>query len=336
MIEVEHLTKHYGSLVAVRDLSFRVGQGEVVGFLGPNGAGKSTTLRILAGFLGATSGRVRIGGLELAEEPLRARALLGYMPESCPLYPELRVREYLEFRARLKRVPRRAVKSAVSRALELAALTPMREVLIRNLSKGYRQRVGLADALVAKPPLLVLDEPTAGLDPNQIREVRGVIRALAPEHTLLLSTHILSEVEASCDRALVIDHGQLVGDGTLAELRAGQRTARVTLRLRGAESMARSILAETEGLRSVEALGARADGRPGAASDEVGLVAAFEESASASEVTERAVARLVAAGLGIREVIAERATLEDVFAALTRDDPAQRDASAERAAEGAP
>ena len=214
MIEVEGLTKDYGTVVAVRDVTFSVGRGEVVGFLGPNGAGKSTTLRILAGFLGATSGKVRIAGHDIAQDSLSARQSLGYMPEAAPLYPELRVREYLEFRARLKRVARAKRSSSVGRAIERARLSDVADTTIGHLSKGYRQRVGLADALVADPPLLILDEPTAGLDPNQVREVRSLIKELADDHTVLLSTHILSEVEATCQRALVIDKGRLVAQGT--------------------------------------------------------------------------------------------------------------------------
>ena len=172
MIEVENLTKDYGTVVALADVSFRVGAGEVVGFLGPNGAGKSTTLRILAGFLGATSGRVSVAGHDVAREPLAAKQQLGYMPETAPLYPELRVNEYLRFRASLKGIARRARKDAVALAMERAAVSEVADSLIGHLSKGFRQRVALADAIVATPPLLILDEPTAGLDPNQIREVR--------------------------------------------------------------------------------------------------------------------------------------------------------------------
>ena len=198
MVSVQHLVKRYGARLAVDDLSFTVPKGEVVGFLGPNGAGKSTTLRILAGFLGATSGQVSVDGHDVKDDSFEARRLLGYMPEAVPLYLEMRVAEYLAFRAELKGVARGARRASVDAAMEKANVTDVANVLIGSLSKGYRQRVGLADALVAKPPLLILDEPTAGLDPNQIVEVRDVISALGKEHTVLLSTHILSEVEASC------------------------------------------------------------------------------------------------------------------------------------------
>jgi ABC-2 type transport system ATP-binding protein len=235
MIEVEGLTKDYGQRRAVDDLSFRVGAGEVVGFLGPNGAGKTTTLRIVAGFLGPTRGRVMVAGYDVVSEPLRARSQLGYMPEDCPAYPELRVGEYLRFRAELKRLTRGARPRAIERALQLANIAHRRGSLIGQLSKGYRQRLGLADALLASPPLLILDEPTSGLDPNQIREVRDVVRQLAEEHTVVLSTHILAEVEAVCDRALVVHEGRLVAEGTLSELRSRVQVSEGTLVVRKAQ-----------------------------------------------------------------------------------------------------
>jgi ABC-2 type transport system ATP-binding protein len=230
MIEVEHLTKDYGTVVAVRDVSFRVDKGDIVGFLGPNGAGKSTTMRILVGFLGPTSGSVHIGGHDILEQSLEARRQIGYMPEAAPLYPEMRVREYLSFRAEVKKVPRAERKKAAERAMEQAAVQDYADSLIAHLSKGYRQRVGLADALVSNPPLLILDEPTAGLDPNQIREVRKLIRDLGENHTILLSTHILSEVETTCDRAIVINRGRLVAKGSITELRSRSRVRRTAAR----------------------------------------------------------------------------------------------------------
>ena len=190
-IAVSHLVKRYGAELAVDDVSFEVGKGEVVGFLGPNGAGKSTTLRILAGFLGPTSGKVTVAGHDVVDEPLEARRSIGYMPEGVPLYPEMRVVEYLRFRAELKRVPRTARATWVDDAMRRAGVVDVAHRQIGHLSKGYRQRVGLADAIVAKPPIVVLDEPTAGLDPNQIRQARTLVRELGREHTVVLSTHIL-------------------------------------------------------------------------------------------------------------------------------------------------
>ena len=305
MIEAKHLTKDYGTVVAVRDVSFSVGKGEIVGFLGPNGAGKSTTLRILVGFLGATSGSVRIAGHDIVEDSLKARASIGYMPESAPLYPEMRVREYLAFRAAAKRVARKERKQAVARAMEQAAVTDMADTLILHLSKGYRQRVGLADALVSNPPLLILDEPTAGLDPNQIRDVRKLIRGLGETHTILLSTHILSEVEATCDRALVIDRGKLVAEGTIEELRAKRRADGATLVVRDPDGKARELLEKIDGVRKVRVNDAR-------------ITLAFEKEADTGDVLESAVSALVSAGVGVREASPTRATLEEVFATLTR------------------
>jgi ABC-2 type transport system ATP-binding protein len=323
MIEVEHLTKDYGSVVAVRDVSFNVGKGEVVGFLGPNGAGKSTTLRILAGFLGATSGAVRINGFDIVDRSLEARSAMGYMPEAAPLYPEMRVREYLAFRAAVKRVPRQERRKAVDRAMRLATVVEMADTLVLHLSKGYRQRVGLADALVASPPLLILDEPTAGLDPNQIREVRKVVRELGQTHTILLSTHILSEVESTCDRALVIDRGRLVAEGTIDELRAMRRADSALVSLRDPDARGAKLMAAIPGVRRVRRIdGAAAKVTP-APNDASDGLARFKIQLEASvgdvgELLERVVAALVSAGIGVREAAPSKASLEEVFAELTR------------------
>ncbi|MBK9000302.1 MAG: ATP-binding cassette domain-containing protein [Myxococcales bacterium] len=314
MIEVERLTKDYGTVVAVRDVSFSVGKGEIVGFLGPNGAGKSTTMRILVGFLGATSGRVRIAGHDIVEDSQEARRAIGYMPESAPLYPEMRVREYLGFRAAVKKVARAERKRAVERAMSLAVVTEMADTVIGHLSKGYRQRVGLADALVANPPLLILDEPTAGLDPNQIREVRRLIRELGESHTILLSTHILSEVESTCDRAIVIARGRLVAEGSIDELRARRRADGAVVTVRGDRARAVSLLEALPGVRRVKA-------RKGDDADQSRLTLTLAKGESdVGAVLEAAVGALCAAGLGVREAGPSRATLEDVFAELTRDE----------------
>ncbi|MBX3125950.1 MAG: ABC transporter ATP-binding protein [Polyangiaceae bacterium] len=314
MIEVEHLTKDYGSVVAVKDVSFSVGKGEIVGFLGPNGAGKSTTLRMLVGFLGATSGRIRIAGHDIAEAPLEAKAAIGYMPEAAPLYLELRVREYLALRAQLKKVPRGQRKAAVARAMALSRIEEMADTLMLHLSKGYRQRVALADALVANPPLLILDEPTAGLDPNQIREVRRVIKSLGENHTILLSTHILPEVESTCDRAIVIDRGKLVAEGSIDELRARRASRTVGLVLRDPDARAKKVLVALDGVKKVRTR-----------SREAPLVRVTLELAagvSPEDVLERAVACLVGEQIGVREASPTQATLEDVFAQLTRAEDA--------------
>ena len=223
MIEAKGLNKRYGDRLAVSDVSFRVDEGEIVGFLGPNGAGKTTTLRMLTGYLTPTSGEIRIADVDAVENSIVARRSIGYLPEGVPLYREMRVHEYLHHRAQLKRVP--DPSRSVDSALDKAGVSDVRTRIIGQLSKGYRQRVGLAEALVADPPLLILDEPTAGLDPNQVRQFRELVRGFAGSKTVFLSTHILSEVEAVCDRAIIIREGCKVGEGTLAEL-AGDEGSR--------------------------------------------------------------------------------------------------------------
>jgi len=320
MIEVTDLTKDYGTVVAVRAVSFSVGKGEIVGFLGPNGAGKSTTLRVLAGFLGATSGRVRIAGHDIAEAPLAARRALGYMPESAPLYPEMRVSEYLQFRARLKEVPRSKRASAVGGAMERAGVTHMAGTVIQHLSKGYRQRVALADALVANPPLLILDEPTAGLDPNQIREVRALVKDLGSERTVLLSTHILSEVEATCERAIVIDRGRLVAEGTIEQLRAraGEQAATLTVRVRDPKAAAEATIA---GILGISLLSSTPDA---ATPERRTLSVSLDTALDSDAVIERLVQALSQAGVGIHAVVPDKASLEQVFSELTRHEQEAR------------
>ena len=312
MISVSHLTKRYGKKVAVDDVSFEVDKGEIVGFLGPNGAGKSTTLRIVAGFLGASAGTVKVAGHDIESESFQARQKLGYMPEAVPLYPEMRVREYLRFRAELKRVASSDRAAFVDDAMKKANVADVAEVVIGHLSKGYRQRVGLADALVAKPPLLVLDEPTAGLDPNQIREVRDVIRELGKEHTVLLSTHILSEVEASCTRVVVIARGKLVAAGTMEEIGRKRRAVGLVLSVRGALDTALASVKAVKGVAKSEAT---------IGEEDVHVVRATWDKDLDEPATLRAaedvIAALVRGGCAIREAKPMRGTLEDVFAELT-------------------
>lgn len=241
MIEAEGLSKHYGDLVAVDNVSFSIGQGEVVGFLGPNGAGKTTTMRILTGYLPASDGTARIAGHDIFSDPLAARRAIGYLPESPPLYPEMDVAGYLRYVAALRDVPRSGRRAAVDRAIARCGLSEVRRRVIGQLSKGFRQRVGIAQAIVHDPPVLILDEPTVGLDPLQIREIRGLLRELAnpaaggQQHTIVLSTHVLAEVEAICRRVILIYEGRKEVDAPLEELTAGGRRleelfARVTSR----------------------------------------------------------------------------------------------------------
>jgi ABC-2 type transport system ATP-binding protein len=237
VIEARNLSKRYGELLAVSDVSFAVGRGEVVGFLGPNGAGKTTIMRILTGFIPASDGTALLAGHDIFDEPLAARRSVGYLPETPPLYPEMDVTSYLRFVARLKDVPRSRVKDAVDRAIERCGLRDVHRRVIGTLSKGYRQRVGLGQAIVHEPPVLILDEPTVGLDPIQIREIRDLIAELAsgPEgerQTVVLSTHILAEVEAICRRVILIRSGKKVLDGSLAELtQGGQRLEEIFTRV---------------------------------------------------------------------------------------------------------
>src|SRR5262245_37205943 len=220
MIEVQNLSKRFPTRRAVDDVTFSVREGEIVGFLGPNGAGKTTTMRVLTGFLPPTSGSARVAGHDVVTQSGPARAATGYLPESAAIYPEMRVAEYLAFRARLEGVPGREVRPRVAEALERCLLTDVAQRKIENLSKGYRQRTALAGALVHRPPVLILDEPTIGLDPVQIIKIRETIRDLGKDRAVLLSTHILPEVEAVCDRVLIIDQGRIVAEGTSSDLRA--------------------------------------------------------------------------------------------------------------------
>jgi ABC-2 type transport system ATP-binding protein len=316
MVSIRHLVKRYGARLAVDDLSFEVPRGEVVGFLGPNGAGKSTTLRILAGFIGMTSGTVTVDEHDVTTDSYAARQRIGYMPEAVPLYPEMRVAEYLAFRAELKGVARKERRANVDSAMEKASVTDVAAIPIGKLSKGYKQRVGLADALVAKPPLLVLDEPTAGLDPNQIVEVRDVIKALGRDHTVLLSTHILSEVEASCSRVVVIDRGKLVAEGATRDIRRMRRAPAVDITARGDLETLVRVANGVDGVARVKRIEVL-DGEP-----DVGVYrctwAKTIADGQIAKATETLVTILVANGHAVREVRAAGGTLEDVFRDLTR------------------
>jgi ABC-2 type transport system ATP-binding protein len=332
MIEVSHVSKTYGSFHAVNDVSFRVGEGEVVGFLGPNGAGKSTTLRILSGFLGMTSGKVTIAGHDIVDDSAGARAKIGYMPEAVPLYGEMRVREYLKFRAELKGVKRRERGARVEQAMSEARVDDLADTLISSLSKGYRQRVGLADALVARPPILILDEPTAGMDPNQIREVRALVRELGKRHTILLSTHILSEVEASCERAVVIARGRVVGEGSLAELRSKRRSSRARVLIRAAADQSARAAAAVTAVKGVGKATLLPEEGAGLVAFEIAWQKKLDDPGLA---LERVVRSLVEQGFHLREATQAKATLDEVFAQLT-EDAGEAGAADEATSEGAP
>jgi gliding motility-associated transport system ATP-binding protein len=306
MIEVEHLTKRFPTQVAVSDVSFQVSPGEIVGFLGPNGAGKTTAMRMLTGFLPPTAGTARIAGFDVVERSEEARACLGYLPESAALYPEMRVREYLAYRARLEGVRGPDVRSRVDEAIASCLLEEVAGRKVENLSRGYRQRTALAGALVHKPAVLILDEPTVGLDPAQIIRIRETIRRLGRERAVLLSTHILPEVDAVCDRVLIIDRGRIVAEGTAAELRtrlAGTPVVRATF---GGTVGAREALAALPGVTAVSE-------EAGDGETRVRL-----ECEAGADLREDVFRAAVARGWILRELLRESLSLEDVFVRLTR------------------
>ncbi len=306
MIKVENLTKRYAGHTAISDLSFEVGKGEIMGFLGPNGAGKSTTMRILSSFMPATSGRATIAGFDIFEQSLQARSHLGYMPENVPLYGEMRVTEYLDYRAALKGVPHRRIAERVGEVKELCGLKEVEKKLIGTLSKGYRQRVGLADALVHEPDLLILDEPTSGLDPNQIRQVRDLIKNLGRQHTILLSTHILPEVEMTCSRVIIINKGRIEACDTPENLLGQIRTAGgVVLEAKVAADNGVEELKKIAGVRDVTT------------SDD-GEWKIFSLRVEADSDVREEVFRLAAdRRWTVRELSQRKATLEDVFVEIT-------------------
>jgi ABC-2 type transport system ATP-binding protein len=324
------LTKRYGDRVAVRNLSFEVQKGEVVGFLGPNGAGKSTTLRMLTGFLEPTEGHIRIAGIDARAQPIEVKRRVGYMPESVPLYLEMRVSEYLRYRAELKGVAAREIAKSVDRSLTLANVADVKTRILGQLSKGYRQRVGIADALLSDPPLLVLDEPTAGLDPNQIRQVRDLIRELSREKTVLLSTHILPEVEAICGRVIIIDRGRLVSTGKPEELRSqGTGVRTISLEAKAPEDKLRAALASVSELKAPAII------------ERVGTDGVFrarvEVSAADLDRIAEALFRSVAdAGLALRELKRDDTSLEDVFTRLTTREHDEPSAAGDAAAPSTP
>ncbi len=313
MIKVEGLTKRYARTVAVDNISFEVEKGQIVGFLGPNGAGKTTTMRVLTCFLPPTSGKATVAGFDVLENPLEVKRRIGYLPETPPVYPEMEVSEYLAFAGRLKGIASADIARRADEAIGRCALGDVRNKLIGKLSKGYRQRVGLAQAIIHNPDVLILDEPTSGLDPKQIIEIRTLLRALAGEHTIILSTHILSEVEHSCQRVLIISQGRLV---------ASEGVSNLTNRLRGAEAVALEIgsadgrpdpsdvqarLEQVSGVSRVVLKESRDDGR-----------LHFEiESLQGRQIRADLARSVVNAGWNLNELRAVGVSLEDIFLQLT-------------------
>ena len=308
MIEIDHLTKRYGSHTAVSDLCLTVEPGQIYGFLGPNGAGKSTTMNIMTGFLSATEGEVRIDGHDIAEEPLEAKACIGYLPEQPPLYQDMTVEEHLLFVAELKRVRKKGDRRvAVNKACRRTGLVGMEKRLIRNLSKGYRQRVGIAAALLGAPRIIILDEPTVGLDPAQMIEIRALIHDLGRTHTVILSSHILSEVQTVCDRVLIIAGGKLVAQGTPEEL-AGKLAARGTISVT-AQGMREAVLAAASGVEGLSDLRVTAE-----KSGEVSFTAV---STTGEDLRGALSLALAQAGCPVLSMNAGSMSLEDVFLQLT-------------------
>jgi ABC-2 type transport system ATP-binding protein len=313
VIEVQHLTKHYGRFTAVDDVSFRVANGEILGFLGPNGAGKTTTMRILTGYMPATSGKAVIAGFDIFDQPLEAKRRIGYLPETPPLYPDMTVREYLLFVGRIKGVASKALRAQVDTAMEKARVADVAGRHCGKLSKGYRQRVGLAQAILHNPEVLILDEPTAGLDPKQIMETRDLIKGLAGSHTIILSTHILPEVSQTCQRVVIINKGKVVAVDTPDNL---------TDRLQGTQTLYLQIEADP-GTDLVAALGTVPGVTRVTAVDQRERITGVEVECQRGEDRRRELAQLVVTSQwGLLELRPTRLTLEEIFLQLTTDERA--------------
>ncbi len=308
MLKVSDLTKHYPGRYAVRGISFEVDKGEVVGFLGPNGAGKSTTMRIITGYLSASSGNVEVAGFNVMTNPMEVRRRIGYLPESCPLYTDLRVNEYLKYRAELKGIRHKNIKRQIDRARELCDLNDVGRRIIGQLSKGYRQRVGIAETLLSEPDLLILDEPTVGLDPNQILHIRELIKGLSQEHTILLSTHIMQEVEAVCSRVLIIKSGLVVAQDTPQAL---------SQMIRQSAEVKVEICASDNDLKMIEQLPGVMDLELSSKSGDWSSIVLHADNTS---IREEIFSLAVKQGLKIRELHLTPHTLEDVFVEVTREE----------------
>lgn len=310
MIEVMHLTKKYGDHVAVDDLSFRVEKGQIYGFLGPNGAGKSTTMNIMTGYLAATEGTVLIDGKDIQKEPQEAKKLIGYLPELPPVYAEMTVGEYLRFVAELKKIPKEERQKQISEVMEMTKITDKENRLIKNLSKGYKQRVGLAQAILGYPAVIILDEPTVGLDPKQIIEIRDLIRELGKNHTVILSSHILSEVSAVCDHIMIIAHGRLVASDSpegLQKLMSG--SAELKLTVKGSFEDAERAIHRLPNVEGVENSGTAQDGC-------VQITIFSKENV---DIREDVFYALAAAKLPIMSMQRMEKSLEDIFLELTQE-----------------
>lgn len=311
MIEVRNLVKKYGAHTAVNNLSFTVEKGQVYGFLGPNGAGKSTTMNIIIGYLAATDGEVIINGHNIFEEPIEAKKCIGYLPELPPLYMEMTVMEYLRFAAELKKIPKKERASMIEEAMKMTMITDMKNRLIKNLSKGYRQRVGLAQAILGFPEIIILDEPSVGLDPKQIIEIRDLIKKLSKNHTIILSSHILSEISAVCDKILIINKGELVAEGTPEELsEMAQSTQEVMLRVKGTKADVEKVIGAMKHVHRQEF----------SKSDEEGTVDVRVFAVKETDIREELFQTLASKGLAILSMQAHTKSLEDIFLQVTDGD----------------
>ena len=311
MIELKHVTKRYGAKCAVNDISFTINKGEVLGFLGRNGAGKSTTMNMITGYISASEGQILIDGMDILEQPREAKRRIGYLPELPPLYMDMTVEEYLKFVCEIKEVRRKSQKAHLDDLYNLVKITDVRHRLIRNLSKGYKQRVGVAQALVGNPEVVIMDEPTVGLDPKQIIEIRKLISGLGENHTVVLSSHILHEVADVCDRVVIINKGQVVAQDTLANLTHGiGESIRLTVRVIGPEKPVTRMLREIPGVKYVETLGSR----------EADSVDYLVESDSKTDVRRPLVNAVLAGGYSLLMLKPMDVTLEDIFLQLTSED----------------
>lgn len=308
MITIENLTKFYGSNRAVNNISFTINDNEILGFLGPNGAGKSTTMNMIAGYLPMSGGNVTICGTDITKDPVKAKMNIGYLPEIPPVYPDMRVREYLSFCAGLKRVPVAKRADEIVRVMNLLKITDVKNKLIKNLSKGYKQRVGFAQALLGNPKFLILDEPTVGLDPNQVMEVRNIIKSLKKDHSVIFSSHILSEVQAVCDRVVIINKGDIKAIDTIDNLEKSYSGDTVLhIRTKGSKSTAASVIELTEGVKEITGIIAES-------SDSFEFTVLLNGDVDAART--RLMTELLNNGVQISEIYAEKPNLENVFSQL--------------------
>ena len=307
MIELHKVTKKYGSRSAVEDLSFSVQKGEVVGFLGPNGSGKTTTMKMITGYMVPTTGEVKIDGKDIFEEPLKTKKKIGYLPEVPPIYSDMYVEKYLYYVAGLKDCPKEKIKSLVNSVIEKVGLQEVRHRLIQNISKGFKQRTGLAQALVSEPEILILDEPTVGLDPNQILEIRNLISQLRGQHTIILSTHILSEVQATCDRIIIIKEGRMVAQESLASLREKQSQSRrrISVRVKQTSEVLEQTLKQLNGIEGIK-------------SSQNNILSLLINADTDTNINEQVAKVIIEKGAGLLE-LSESFSLEDVFLKLTGD-----------------